>query len=405
MLNKIGIENFQAHPISELHLHSGVNIISGVSDSGKSSLLRAVNLVLSNRPSGRQYLPWGRSPKTVTECKLEFSDGTVTRRKSDTIDEYILTTDSDTKEFKSLNRSVPEEVSSFLNLADYNFQDQGEGRHFFISESPAERARMINSISGGAIIDTSLANINSLIRENNSKQKQVKDTIKVLSSQIDKINFIDDADKLLVQIEELFSNCEQLESMNIQLNNYVSEISEIETKINELNKVLIHKEPLRELKGVIKSFFDLETKQSLLNEYVSGINKIQEVIESNSEFLKCKELYNEIVSCIKRFNELENSNNKLKEFIKHISDVDVVISDTTAWLKCKTQAQAIYELITAHGIKECENKELNEYINGVEENNKLIKLLNTKVHEAKEKKKQFMIDMGTCPLCGGEIKQ
>lgn len=404
MLNTISVKNFQTHKESALDLNHGVSIISGVSDSGKSSLLRAVNLVLNNRPSGFSYKPWSSKKKDVTECKLEFSDGTVTRRKSDTIDEYILTTDSRTKEFKSLNRQVPDEVQEFLNLADYNFQDQEEGRHFFVNESPPERARMLNNISGLGIIDQSLSNVNSLIRENNSKQKQVEDNIKTLSSDIDKIKFIDDADKLLVQIEELFINCEQLELMNTQLNNYVQEIQEIESRITECNKVLKHKKALQELQELINSFNTLETKQESLNEYVSSLNNIQEVIQSNTEFLKCKELYTEIVLVIKKHNELENKHNSLKEFIKHIYDVDLVISDTTEWLKCKTQARGIYELITLHGIKECENKELYEYIDGVEANNKLIKLLNTKVHEVKKKRKQFIINIGECPLCGNKVK-
>mgnify|MGYP001559553953 CR=1 FL=1 len=403
-LDKVTVKNFQTHSSSELPLHSGVSIISGNSDSGKSSLLRAVNLVLSNRPSGHQYLPWNSPPKTVTECKLEFSDGTVERRKSNTIDEYILTIGDEVKEFKSLNRTVPDEIKDFLNLADYNFQDQEEGRHFFISESPAERARMINSISGGAIIDQSLSSVNSLIRENNSKQKQTEDTIKVLSSQIDKIKFIDDADKLLVQIEEMFTNCERLELMNTNLNNYIQEIQEIESRILGCDKVLKHKKALQEIQDLINAFNTLEVKQRSLSEYVSNISNIQEVIQSNTDFLKCKGLYNEIILVIKSYNELDNSHNTLKTYVAELTDVDSVVSNSTAWLECKTAVRSIYDLITAHGIKEYNTRELMEYIDGIEENNKLIKLLNTKVLSAKERRKQFMIDLGECPLCGGEIK-
>ncbi|MFA7287360.1 MAG: AAA family ATPase [Melioribacteraceae bacterium] len=403
-LDKVTVKNFQTHCNSELPLHSGVSIISGNSDSGKSSLLRAVNLVLSNRPTGFGFKPWSAKKKDVTECKLEFSDGTVERRKSETIDEYILTIGDEVKEFKSLNRTVPDEIKDFLNLADYNFQDQEEGRHFFISESPAHRAQMLNEISGLGIIDQSLSNVNSLIRENNSKQKQVEDTIKSLSSEIDKIKFIDEADKLLVQIEELFINCELLELMNNNLNTYIQEIQEIESKILEYNKVLKHKKELQELQELIKKHNELETKQKSLNEYVANINNVQEVIQSNTEFLKCKELYTEIISLIKKHNELETNHNTLKKFVIELTDVDSVISNTSVWLECKTSVRSLYELITAHGIKECENKELNEYIDGVEENNKLIKCLNTKVQEAKEKRKQFMIDMGECPLCGNKVQ-
>ena len=70
MIKEISIKNFQSHKDSHIELSDGVNIIVGASDSGKSSLIRAIKWLATNRPSGESIRStWGG--KTEVEIFTE----------------------------------------------------------------------------------------------------------------------------------------------------------------------------------------------------------------------------------------------------------------------------------------------------------------------------------------------
>ena len=66
MISKIKIKNFRSHKNTEIELSSGVNIICGDNDLGKSTILRALNWVNNNKPSGDSYITHGKNKSTVS---------------------------------------------------------------------------------------------------------------------------------------------------------------------------------------------------------------------------------------------------------------------------------------------------------------------------------------------------
>ena len=60
MIQSLQINNFQSHKYSVMELHKGVNVIIGPSDSGKTTILRALRWLVWNRPSGDAFRSdWG----------------------------------------------------------------------------------------------------------------------------------------------------------------------------------------------------------------------------------------------------------------------------------------------------------------------------------------------------------
>ena len=59
MIKSIDIENFQSHKKTRIDFDPGVNVIIGRSDSGKTSILRALNWVINNKPSGEAFIRHG----------------------------------------------------------------------------------------------------------------------------------------------------------------------------------------------------------------------------------------------------------------------------------------------------------------------------------------------------------
>ncbi len=138
MLQKIEINNFQSHKNSVLEFDKGVNIIVGTSDSGKSSIMRAINKVLRNRPLGDGFCSyWGGK----TSILLQTENVEIEWTKSNP-DAYRL---NDT-EFKAFGTDVPEEIKQELNMDLVNIQNQHDSS-FLISKSPGEVAQHFNKIA------------------------------------------------------------------------------------------------------------------------------------------------------------------------------------------------------------------------------------------------------------------
>jgi len=403
-LKTIKIQNFQNHKNSILNLDPGVNCISGASDNGKTAILRAINLVLTNRPSGYGYKPFNSKKKDITTCSLEFNGGTVERRKSDTIDEYTLTTgNGKTEVYSSLNRQVPDGVAEFLNLSDYNLQPQ-HNPNFFISDSPADRAKSLNSITGLEIVDTSLSNINSMIRENTAEQKRIDKEIKEVSEKIENIAFVDEADRILVHLESLFTKNEQLESVNSALGEYVSEVEKLEVKIAELEEFLLVKGKVRKIRDQLEKHTKAADQNSILEKYVFQMGTVQETINTNSEFLKCKQGFLSLKLQIKKFGELNGPLIALTKYVEEFSEVDETIQLTSEWLKCKVLWKSLDNKIFEYDVLESKNRDLNEWIEKIIGMDEILDNTKDKLIRLEKKKKQYLIDLGECPLCGSVIK-
>jgi putative ATP-dependent endonuclease of OLD family len=55
MIQKIMIQNYRTFKTFELNFQTGMNIIVGDNDAGKSTLLEAIDLALTNKVNGRPF--------------------------------------------------------------------------------------------------------------------------------------------------------------------------------------------------------------------------------------------------------------------------------------------------------------------------------------------------------------
>ena len=74
MINSVVVRNFQIHKKTSIEFVSGVNIISGTSDNGKSSLIRAMRWVIENRPQGFYFKRWESPETALTAVSMVVDD-------------------------------------------------------------------------------------------------------------------------------------------------------------------------------------------------------------------------------------------------------------------------------------------------------------------------------------------
>jgi exonuclease SbcC len=139
MISSITLTNFQSHDINFLRLSSGVNVIIGSSDSGKTAILRALNWCVYNRPSGKAHISyWNKDLKDETTVVITKKQGQVLRIRGNDFNGYRIARgdpdDVSVIELEAVGTDVPEEVTKLLNLSEVNIQRQMD-RPFLISES------------------------------------------------------------------------------------------------------------------------------------------------------------------------------------------------------------------------------------------------------------------------------
>lgn len=77
-LEEMRVAGFQSHADTVITLASGLNVIVGPSDSGKSALLRALWWLYYNKPRGTEFIKIGENSLAVS---VRFADGTELQRK------------------------------------------------------------------------------------------------------------------------------------------------------------------------------------------------------------------------------------------------------------------------------------------------------------------------------------
>ena len=139
-ISKIYLLNYQIHTKTILKLSKGLNVLFGESDQGKSSIIRGIEWVLCNRPLGDGFRKHN-TDKTIVGI-LKGNDKIV-REKSKNLNGYILNNE---KPHSATRSSVPEDISSALNLSEANIQPQHE-TFFLVHLSPGQRSKILNEVA------------------------------------------------------------------------------------------------------------------------------------------------------------------------------------------------------------------------------------------------------------------
>lgn len=320
MITKILIKNFQSHKRTLLDLSKGINILEGISDKGKTVIIRAIRWVVYNKPSGDDFRSyWGGD--TIVE--LTFDDGTVvTRVKTNTSNHYIL----NGEKLKAFGQGVPDEVIKVLNLEEVNIQQQMDAP-FLLSETAGEVASHFNKIAGISIIDKSIARAKKEVADTKSsitqreedleeKKKQLEQysTLEVLEKKVQQLdkkdkervklkgeiviigvkrNRVIAIDNTLIEVSALLALeasvnnvlerktlLEKTEQEIERITNLIKKLKRVDASVIEMNAVLTQEQVVTTLlsKHSKRSQFqrDLSTLRTLVGKYTRLTNKVQE---------------------------------------------------------------------------------------------------------------------------------
>ena len=181
MIQSLKIKNFQSHKDTFLEFSTGINVISGQSNNGKTAILRALNWVITNRPQGIAFKSNFSDKKETCRVSLIINDIEITRERNNSINSYQIGSSL----FTTIGNDVPSEVISAINISDINCASQFE-RHFLLMDSPGEVGRTINKVVKLDDIDALISNISSKITSTNKELEIKKQDLDKLNLSLEK---------------------------------------------------------------------------------------------------------------------------------------------------------------------------------------------------------------------------
>jgi exonuclease SbcC len=342
MINQLKISNFQSHKSTEIEFAPGVNIIVGATDSGKTSLIRALRWLIWNRPSGDAFRSiWG-GPTSVS---IQMNDNVVTRGKGS---ENIYKFNGET--YRAFGNDVPNEIIKVLNIDETNLQMQLDAP-FLISNSPGEVSAYFNRIAHLEKIDTSLKAINKDYNALNSKKGHDEEQLTELQEQLDSFAYLEKLEIELEVLEEQENRVKQKRIAAQNLGTIIKEITEIDDGVEE---------------------------QQLIIDFEKEVDSILEMWEKRNQ----KERdYEDLVAALTELENIESKIEDLKRKVKLLPQVDALL---LMWEKERALAKEI--------------KEFRKTGSELRQTNADISKVNKKIEKLEEKFHKHMPEV--CPLCG-----
>lgn len=328
MIDQIKIENFQSHKKTTLDLHSGVNVIVGESDQGKTSILRALNWLVNNQPSGAEFqsdfmIKKGKQAET-TSVEIKVDGETIKReRKGTIINQYQCSFEHEP--FKAIGKNVPDKIADFINMSDINFQQQ-IGLPFLLASSPTDIAKYLNKIVNLDVITTSLKNIRSQVFNLNREKESIAAQINKKENDLDTFQWVDTAAGEI----QILSNTQQQINTNkstiIQIEEKIKQIHQCTEIIKETAKILPAKKQIEKLNKIDNELLALDTKWTKIDKAIDTIKTTQQFIKQYTKILKAKkdtekltEMLNTLTQTRTRYTALLLKHNTIKNKLEHLN--------------------------------------------------------------------------------------
>ncbi len=330
MLEYIHAVNWQSWKDIYAELHPGVNVFIGPSDAGKSSLaIRAPLWVIRNQPQGDQlFRSWSteiksRTGKTAykgeTSVELGLSDS-VDPVKRYKIDNGINAYSIGSKVFDTPGKTVPDAVSSLLNIQPICIHDQGDGP-FLFSMSDPDKARYINELVNLDIIARTQSNIASQLASETAAIKTSEAVVKDKTEQLADYDWVDQADTELQVLESLSAKLETDKDTEQYIIQVLNNVDRIAGEIAVVSRITGAGDKLRELIALDAKVAEDRTLQAEISRLIALAESIQAELNQGNQILSARAELDRLQILLDQYNTNADKELELTNLLNDIERV------------------------------------------------------------------------------------
>jgi len=236
-IESIDVKNFQIWKDVSLELDD-FNVIKGSSNSGKSSLVRAMNMVLNND----WHKSWLRQDEVDTTVEIHFTDGTSIKRTRGSKNSVEIISSDDSNVWSGFGNTYPDEIKDFLSISEENCSYQFD-QHFFLSLSPTKRALTFGSFSDLQKIDEISNLVQRKIRDGEKLLKSYELELERLGKDLEKSNSV-------LELEPAVQLLLKINDFKTTLYNVVN----YKNRINRIDKLLHSFTPMEEVSEYYREY-------------------------------------------------------------------------------------------------------------------------------------------------------
>jgi len=344
------LENYQAHKDTTINLTTGLNIIIGESDIGKSSILRALRKLVRDVPAGKDHIN-----KDATSMKLSLTvvddneqEFIIIREVTPSKNLYWL----DKQEFGGFGREIPEEIQNILEMflielensekVDLHFFDQHDTPFMVARGSAGIRSKLLGRIAGLHTLDKGIVAVNKDIRAGNSILKTRSIDREELQKKVDnsvdtsKAHILHDMCKAQLQgLEKPLDKLVKLTILQEQFSEILKEGKEARKSFNNLPEIDVDFSKIRE---------DIQ-KLNKLQEFYKALNSIDtQITELPTIELDETINFSEVRENIQKLTKLQELRKTLELIESKIIALTIIKFDLSIEKAQKAWATALAEL-------------------------------------------------------------
>lgn len=416
-LEFIEVKNFQSHENTRVDLHPGMNVFIGESNVGKTAIMRAEELVRTNRPNNPAKVSrWARKRNKAGKIEL-------TGRMEITIgksDKQTITRFRDSKENGyCVNGQVlkgevmraklpPSEVTQALNLTDVNIAKQHDP-HFFLSWSAPDISKYLNDLCGMDILDRcqSLA----VARKNEAKGQldlanaEVAEQTKILES----LQWVDSAQAVLKQ-----ANAELLEASKNRdkakaISLIVDSAKQTKATVAKFAWVENASELLNLAKLYARNTDNAWRRFSTISRDIRAASEAQRVLDQTKNVEKCRVLLEKAKSEIALRNSALEKSRYLAQIIHVITKAKQVLSSHLDIESCSDHLTKAKAAVNRAKRAKADAIEISQLIQNAKGHlltiSALDKTLERQRKELEALKEKQKTEAKKCPTCGQALPQ
>lgn len=312
MLKSMQISNFQSHKQSKLEFADGVNVIIGASDSGKTTIIRALRWLIWNRPTGEAFRSnWGGS----TSVEIVIDNQNILRIKDQADNEYAL----GKQIFKAFKTEVPEEIIQALNINEINLQNQLDSP-FLLSNSPGEVAQHFNRIAHLEQINKGISNVKKWIAKIESDIEYQSEELKKANENLLKYSHLSMFEEDVEVLEEMQSQLITKVNNKNKLIQLTSSLQDVSKQIEQESEII---QAEKTLDNVLKCIVDRNDKQhekGLLNRLIHDAKQVMEDLQEQEKILIAEKPVIQLLDLFEEKSEKEGDLERLQMLIDHINN-------------------------------------------------------------------------------------